>query len=69
MSEPSNTEVSMVTIPLEEYIELRQTKQNNMYLLDRFMGIEDRFRCMEDDIRALHTRCYDLEKRMKEKLS
>ena len=49
MSEPSNTEVSMVTISLEEYVRLRQMEQNNMYLCDRFGFIDDRLRRHEID--------------------
>lgn len=67
MSEPSNTEVSMVTIPLEEYIELRQAKQNSMYLCDRFTYIEERFGRMEAEMQTLHSRCYNLEKELKKK--
>lgn len=65
MSESSRTEVNMVTIPLEEYIELRQAKQNNMYLCDRFQFIDDRIDNAWEEVNRLTTRVYDLEKEIK----
>lgn len=67
-----NNEVNTVTIPLEEYIELRQAKQNNMYLCDRFAMIDDTFRTfntiLDDrfrDIQGLLDRVRSLEAEVK----
>lgn len=61
-----NNEVNTVTIPLEEYIELRQTKQNNMYLCDRFAFIERELENQRLDINEAHQKIKDMQEKLKE---
>lgn len=47
--------VNTVTIPVDEYIELKMKAQNNMYLMDKLHFIEENMRLMDN-------RVYELEK-------
>lgn len=47
--------VNTVTIPVDEYIDLKMKAQNNMYLMDKLHLIEENLRLMDG-------RVYELEK-------
>lgn len=42
-----------VTIPLEEYIDLKMRSENNLYLLDRLRQFEDELRFLDNRLREV----------------
>ena len=48
-----------VTIPLEEYIELRRKADENLYLATKLGAFEDRLFTLEDRLRHLERRVED----------
>ena len=47
------SEINTVTIPLEEYIELRRKADENLYLATKLGAFEDRLYQYEDRLRYL----------------
>ena len=55
-------EMNTVTIPLEEYIQLRRQADENFYIADRLGQFEQRLSNFEDDVWKLEKRIEDVAK-------
>lgn len=53
---------NMVTIPLEEYIQLRRQADENFYIADRLGQFEQRLSNFEDAVRKLEKRVENVAK-------
>ena len=54
---------NMVTIPLEEYIDLRKRAEENLYLATKLGAFEDRLYQVEDRMRYLESRFDEWQKK------
>lgn len=56
-------DVKTVTIPLDEYFDLRQKAESNMFLMQQLGQFEEQLRQLNMDIGNMHTRVCILEKK------